>query len=218
MTITFPRDVPVVKRWIARLDLAPNYELDQTGDGGQLARELGPTLWTGMVTISSLYESQARAFEAWAVSVQTPPQPFYLADTFKKYAASRFRVGYAGLVRAGGGAFDGTCTLGNVTSNKIMPLSGLPAGFILSPGDSLAFDYSDTIRAYHMIVAGGTADGGGNVSVEVRAHVRAGWTVGATVNLLSPAAKMLMVPGSFSPSPSGHLQSFTFKAAQSLLP
>jgi hypothetical protein len=48
-----------------------------------------------------------------------------------------------------------------------------------------------------MVVAGGVANGSGLASVEVRPHVRPGWTVATNVDLYRPSARMLMIPDSW---------------------
>lgn len=82
-----------------------------------------------------------------------------------------------------------------------LTLSGLPAGYVLSPGDMLGFSYgSPSKHALHRIVVGATASVGGVTGpLEVVPYIRPGASVGTPVSLLRPAMKALIVPGSVNP-------------------
>ncbi len=220
MTITYPRDLPAWFLGMTQCAFTLDYlqEQDPTGDGDQLVRDVGPTLWNLDCKTQRLQSDKMGEMEAWVDSLENGGQPFWGYD-WRRLGPLAYPNGIGGLSRAGGGTFDGTCTLGTVAGdNKSVPLTGLPVGFVLSPFDNLAFPYaSGTRQALHRIVAGGVADGSGHVTVEVRPHVRVGWASGATVNLVKPSCIMKLVPGSYSPAQDPRGPGFvSFKAKQTL--
>lgn len=100
---------------------------------------------------------------------------------------------------------NGTAVLSSVVISSIdansrdMALTGLPAGFVLTAGDYLSFDYgtSPVRRAFHQIVSGAVADGTGlTPSFEVVPPIRSGASVGAAVTLQAPSFKAVIEPDS----------------------
>jgi hypothetical protein len=66
-------------------------------------------------------------------------------------------------------------------------------------------------------VVGGTASGGGSLTIEVRPAVRTGYTIGTNVFVYQPSARMIIIPDSYSelitPPAFGQI---SFKAIQTL--
>ena len=91
-----------------------------------------------------------------------------------------------------------TVTIHTVASNmRELRITGLPSGYVLSPGDMLAFEYgSSPIRfALHRIVVGGTASSTGlSPLLEVVPNLRAGAVAALTVTLVHPACKARLLP------------------------
>lgn len=206
MTIAFPEALP--SQLLARLSTCI-FSLDYTQDiaptrgGANIVRDLGPPLWHCTYQSALLVPSSFKAVEAWLDSLGGSVNPFYGYDLQRSYAAN-YPNGYGGLTRAGGGgSFDGTANLEAVNSDNVTieignnsnPAVTLPAGFVLTVGDYIAFEYTTSVRALHRVVLGGTADGSGNCVVEVRPQIRAGWSP-STVLLAQPAGKFLILPGS----------------------
>ena len=75
--------------------------------------------------------------------------------------------------------------------------TGLPAGYVLTRGDYLAFTCSG-VRALHRIVTNTvSANGAGTTGTfEVTPRIRAGASVGLAVTLVKAACKAVLVPGS----------------------
>lgn len=221
MTITYPRSFPDwflgMSQCAFRLDY--QQELAPDGNGDQIVRDFGPTLWNADYRTDILSPEKMGEMEAWLDSLENGGQTFWGYD-FRRPLPRAYPNGIAGMTRAGGGAFDGTCTLGTVgDDNKTVPLTGLPAGFILSPFDNLAFSYGDDPASFalHRVMAAAVADGSGAITVEVRPHVRIGWTAGDSVNLVKPSCLMRLVPDSYSPDQQARGRGFiSFKGAQTL--
>lgn len=91
-----------------------------------------------------------------------------------------------------------TVTIHMVAINmRELRITGLPSGYVLSPGDMLAFQYgSGPVRhALHRIVVGGTASGTGlSPLLEVVPSLRPGAVAPLPVSLVRPACKARLLP------------------------
>lgn len=219
MALSFPRDLPVgIAFYVAAFEPVTQGEDSATQGGSALVVETGPALWQASLATPALKGSDARLLSAWLMSIKTPPQPFWLCDLRRQYPAA-YQGGWGGLL-VGGDAFGGTCELASVNSDGVtVGLAALPIGFVLSPGDMMAWDYGSGPRALHRIVSDpATANGSGAVTVEVRPAVRAGWTTDATVYLNGPKGKFLLIRNSDKPKTDNHNKTvFTFDAMQTLV-
>lgn len=218
--ITYPRSFPTWFKGMSqcRFQLEYQQELAPDGNGDQIARDLGPTLWKADYRTDILQPDKMGELEAWLDSLENGGQTFWGYDFRRPYPLA-YPDGFTGMTRADGGSFDGTCTLGTISDSRLIPLTDLPASFVFSPFDCLAFAYGedDDSFALHRIMAGVTANGSGAVTVEVRPHVRVGWEAGATVNLAKPSCLMRLVPDSYSPDQQARGKGvISFKAAQTL--
>lgn len=193
----------------------PTIEVTPLLGGRVLSADLGPTLWRCRVRSSIFNEQRLGVARAWYDSILSLT-PFFAYDKLRQYPL-QYRNGWGNLL-VGGVPFNGTCQISTISSSKLVTLKTLPAsGFVLSPGDYLAFDYgANGSRALHRIgVGGSTVDG--IVTVEVRPFVRVGWAVNATVYLYRAAAQMIIVPGSYSEEMSPPARGrISFDAVQSL--
>lgn len=229
MTISFPTVLP--SQLIERLStcvFSMDYMQDiaPTRGGVNIVRDLGPPLWHATFQSALLVPASFKVVEAWLDSLGGALNPFYAYDLQRQYGAN-YPSGISTLLRANsGGAFDGTALLASLASDNVTitigssgaPSTTLPAGYVATVGDYLAFDYNSvSSRALHRIVAGGTADSNGVLAVEVRPQVRAGYT-GASINLAQASGKFLIVPGSVKKAmqPAGYAN-VSFEATQTLL-
>lgn len=222
MTITFPRylldGLP-----IAGLSFFPEPMIEVTPlrSGIQISADLGPTLWRGKWELSILDNADAGAVRA-VYDTLLSLEVFYGYDKLREYPLA-YPNGFTGLT-VGGNPFTGICTLDAVAdNNKEIDLIDLPADFIFTVGDYIAFDYGagDASRALHRVSAGATANANGEVTVEVRPHIRVGWEVVPpavrTVSLYRPSAKMVIVPGTYADQASPPaLVKISFEAIQTL--
>lgn len=230
MTIAFPRALPA--ELLARMstclfsfdymqDIAP------TRGGVNIVRDLGPALWHASFQSALLVPNSFKIVEGWLDSLGGSVNTFYGYDLARTYAIN-YPNGYAALNRANsGGSFSaGTVLLAAVAGDNVTatlgsigaPATTLPAGFVMSVGDYLAFDYNSGIsRALHRVVAGGTADTNGVLAIEVRPQIRAGWS-GSSVQLATPSGKFLVLPGSVKKSSQqGWGTTVAFEGVQTLL-
>jgi hypothetical protein len=209
MPITFPRAIPD-ELHIAGLSfvLQPMVEMTPLRSGKQIAADLGPSIWMGEWSTPILTPAQMGTARAWFDSLSST-RDFYAYDIYRQYP-----LNYAGGFTGG---FTGACVLTSATPPYALTLGSLPAGFKLAPGDYLSFDYnSGTSRALHRVSVGGTAAGGALV-LEVRPEIRAGFAGGAAVALYRAAARMMIIPNSYSESLSiPDFGTISFKAVQTL--
>jgi hypothetical protein len=169
--------------------LKRNDQIDGLENGQILTSEDAPPLWSGTVNIRPLsyeaYRPISAAVNALDGSLQAfmmfgPPALYPLADPT--------------------GSILGAATptiLSLDADNKRITLTGLPVGYVLSAGDNIQFPFATTLNAFHQIVAGGVADGSGHATIELRPHVHPGTLTGVAVTLIKPAARVVMVPGTY---------------------
>src|SRR5690606_29871631 len=103
------------------------------------------------------------------------------------------------------------------SNNRSLRLEGLPAGYVLTAGDALAFDYgaSPVRRAWHRLAETVTASGSGLTPLfDLSTHLRPGATTGLAVTLKKPAAKMFRMPGPLSVTHTHTDAIISFQAAQ----
>lgn len=103
--------------------------------------------------------------------------------------------------RAGGGAFDGTATLEEVTDSRTIVVSGLPAGFEINQSCHVEIRKSETVRSLHRITAAATADAGGEVTLSIAFALDTAVFTAAnsTVNFERPSCLMLLSQGAGVP-------------------
>jgi hypothetical protein len=181
---------------VARItfDCPEQIESSRTGAGEVLSADLVARLWSGGVTLGRLTRAE------------TPPL-LALLNALRSAGASfmAYDVAHAAPAADPSGAILGAAApviASLLAGNRELTISGLPAGYVLSPGDYLAFGYgSDPLRqALHQVVVGSTADGTGlSGNIELTPHIRPGAQVGAAITLIRPYCKALLVPGSVDP-------------------
>lgn len=172
--------------------LSVQQEFSGLGSGQIIAASLAPSLWRATVTLAPMYHADAADVQALIESLDGSMRSFYLHAPQKPYP----RADPKGAIF--GASTPTIHTLG--VDNKSMRITGVPSTYVLSRGDFLAFNYgSPSRRAFHRIMETVTAVAGLTPSLEVRPHIRPGVVTGASVILIKPAPRMIMVPGSFNP-------------------
>lgn len=174
-------------------DTPEQVEVNQTGGGEILSADLGPMLWQGEVRLGTALRVEAAEADALIDILRPPGRTFYAYDTRRP----------APLADPSGAILGAsTPTIASlITGNRELTLAGLPAWYVLSRGDYLAFDYgSPSRRALHKVVSvQAQANGAGTTpAFEVTPMLRPGASVGAAVTLIRAACKARLVPGSVS--------------------
>jgi hypothetical protein len=195
MAFTFP--LPIADFWNQLLvqqitfDTPEQMEASQTGQGQQLRADLAPMLWSGEVRLGAMTRFEASHPETMLDILRPAGRSFYAYD---------FRRPFPLLDPTGTVLGAATPTIASLPNTRELTIAGLPAGYMLSRGDYLAFDYgAPARRALHRIVTGAVASGGGvTPALEVTPMIRTGALVGAAITLVRPACKAVLVAGSVS--------------------
>lgn len=185
----------------------------QTQGGEIIVADVATRLWGGTVSLDTMRNDMADGVLAKIEALT------YAARTFMAHNPRR-----RGPIADPMGAILGASMpqIHTLDANtRELRLIGLPAGYVLSPGDMLAFSYGAVpVRfALHRLVGGCVADGAGLTPlVEVVPNIRPGAAIGAAVTLIRPACKALVVPGSVSSGNRGrrHTSGIGFSFIQTL--
>lgn len=180
---------------IASVRWRPGHQQEYSGlgSGSSIGADVAPALREADVSSAMMAHSDAARIMALIESLGGIISTFYMYDPRKLYPAADP---------------DGTILGANVVTinalnanNKAMRLAGLTAGYVLTAGDFLSWDYgsSPVRRAYHRVLETVTADGTGlSPEFEVRDFIRTGSSTGLVVTLKKPAGKFKMVAGTLS--------------------
>lgn len=211
MALTFPLSlsdfadtlgVQTVK-WL----LQDNRELSGMGSGQILQADLAPSLRVADVTLRPWNANKAAEIEAKIEAMIRSQGSFYLYDPRK--AVPRFDP--RGTILGASAV-----KINSLPDAKSMSLKALPAGYRLSGGDYLHFDYGTPARrAFHRIVEAATANGVGVTPVfEVAPFIRPGAAVDIAVTLVKPSIKCVIRPGSINLTQAGPLTVISFSVVQ----
>ena len=197
---------------VARTDFHPNWgqETSNKGSGIILVKDLRPMLWEAELTGQTLPPNLADQAEADLMSLEGSMTTLYVYNPRRPYPQ---------------GDPDGTIlgassvsihTIGS--DNKSVRMKGLPAAYVLTKGDMLAFDYgAGPSRALHQLTSGATAASNGiTPSFNIQPAFRTGVAVNNVITLVKPAAEMRIIPGSDSISSDGAQSVIKFRVRQVL--
>jgi hypothetical protein len=197
MALTFPLSLAAFLDQIPQVSvtmtLGDAILVNQTGGGEILRSAHGTRLWRGRITgrghpyidldqITSRIELMLTAGASFLVTQSSRNGPIEDPDGTILGAATPQITTFSG-------------------NNRDVTLGGLPAGYILRIGDLLSFTYlsGPTRYALHRLVTQGTANGSGVASVELMPPVRPGYSAPASITLIRPVCKAVIVPGSYQP-------------------
>lgn len=185
-------------------------EFSRTAGGRTIGKSLGSPLWVTELETYPLPNAQALDFEARLNMLDGVIGTFYAGDLRRMRPAAY----------ANGGFTDAGVEIHTVGENgKSLRLKGLGAGFILTRGDYLSFDYGVApSRALHQVVESVVADGSGVTPLfEIRPHWRPGVAVDTPVKLNRPEGEFALNPDSLKQQPHGpFFTALSFSATQVL--
>jgi hypothetical protein len=197
-----------------KFDHPENVEMNTTGGGELLRADLAPMLWAGEVKFGNMTRTEAANAQALLDMLRGSGRSFYAYDT--RRPAPLFDPTGSTLGAA-------TVTINSlIAGGRELKLQGLPAGYKLSCGDYLAFDYGTTPvrRALHRVFSSSVTAAGTGITpnIEVTPPIRAGAAVGATVTLIKAACKAVIVPNSIDTGTTARSMNdgMSFKFQQSL--
>jgi hypothetical protein len=209
MTLTAPLSfLPEFPGWITDFDPEFRQEMSRAAGGRTYVKDLGPSLWR-MAGRSKVLSPNW--LDYWRGRLQALENGLI---TFRGYSLSRtYPIRYPNGSWPTGGAFNGlTANLNTIAANrKVITVSALPPGFVLSVGDLIQIGSTDLHRVMETATAGG---GGVTPSFEVRPHIWPGVTT-ATVSVFRPSCIMAIVAGSINTdSDMSGRGAVTFKAVE----
>ncbi len=135
--------------------------------GGQvLSIGLAPDLWQIKMASDVLAWPDANRLQTWLERLEGGKFLFKAWHPQLRYPQS-YRTGFAGLVRATGGAFNGTCNITSVgETRRSLVIANLPAGFKISFGDMISYPFG-TLQLLHRIQDDVVANGSGIAEIPV---------------------------------------------------
>jgi hypothetical protein len=195
----------------ARWFLNDPQEVTRFADGSIISQSLGAALWQGEAQLSPAYHSSAAELEARLAKLSGPGQSFFAYDP--RYNGPK---GDPGGVVLGAS----TPTIHTLDAdNKRLRVAGLPAGYALSAGDYIGWQYGSnpTRYALHRLVTGATADGAGLTPLfEVYPHIRPGVITTTAVSLVRPVIKARVLSSGYGAGVPLITQGSTFQFTQVL--
>lgn len=215
MALTFPLALPdfanLLRMSSVRMKLVADQQISGLQTGQLIVADLAPKYWEIEVSLINMENADARKIQGLVESLNEGLNDFYWYDPRSEYP-----------IADPDGSILGSSTVVIETlpaDYSKIALSGLPAGYVISPGDFLSYDFgsSPEHRAFHRVVDGGTANGSGvSPTLEIRPLRRPGATLGTTVRLIKAAGKFKMIPNSFDPGVARQMMTsgMMFKARQ----
>ena len=161
----------------------------RTGGGEVLTATSGVRLWEGDVVFMPQSYADADAILAKISILREPGRPFFVTHAARP--APRYDPTGAIL----GGAQPKISSV--ASNNRDLTIKDMPAGYVIAPGDHISWRYGinpDYRYAFHRVVQGGVASGGGTVTVEVTPYIRTGALPDLDIKLINPMLKAVLVP------------------------
>ncbi|MDP3853149.1 hypothetical protein [Phenylobacterium sp.] len=202
MALTFPLAMPA--NWVGQQVFEPSrldYASPETGGrfGGVTA---GPPRWAAEWSVANaitdVTSDQVRAFVA---ALRGAQKRFYGKDVSRPYPRL-YMGGFTGLLRAGGGSFDGSATTWSQSTGAggqaLLTLTNLPAALQLSIGDYVGHRWTTgslARRGLTRLLESATTDGSGNVTVAIEPAIPGLTPSDAVAYLDNPVCIMGLVPG-----------------------
>jgi hypothetical protein len=212
-----PLAFPVTESGVSRVrfDIERVDYASPEASGRQGGVQAGWPLWSAMYDIDRCDADSADLWAAFISRLRGRQRLFFAGDPTRGFPKSR-PSGFAGLNRAGGGAFPGTA-LGwsqaiDADGNALIGLTGLPAGLVLSPRDLIGFKWDgagDPAASYGRrtmarVVVAATASAGGAVTVMCEPPLDPLVVpAGAIAHLDQPCCTMRLVPDKSDLGPIG---------------
>lgn len=201
-----------------KFDLAFRQETFGVARGDIRVADIGPALWSFSADCSVLLQDQLLDIAAIIGGMGGARGTFFAFDPMRP--APKADPTGAGL----SGATVRVNSV-NVTDRSLMSLRGLPAGYVLSRGDYISFNYANPVTstasvALHRVTAASVTANGSGITAEFAVHppVLPGVVTGASgaiCRLTNAYAEFRLKPGSFDPTgKSGLLATARLEASQ----
>lgn len=215
MTITYPRNLPSTRIKKCVFELERNDVTVPEAAGRVISVSRGPSLWR-MALETDCTQLLWNQWTAWVDSLSGSARTFYGYDVYHPFPR-RYASGFAGMTRAGGGAFDGDASDWGVTANRDeVVLYGLPAAFRLSERDYIGFRWGASKRALVRVIEDASVNGEGTGQWSIQPSLPTVVPENAIAYLARPTCTMRIVPGTYDPDREGKERSIRFTSIQHL--
>lgn len=190
-----------VKFDIERVDFA-----SPEASGRQGGVQAGWPLWAARYEIDRSDPVSGDLWHVFLDRLRGRQRLFFAPDPTRLFPKA-YGNGFGGMVRAGGGAFDGSALAWSqnidADGNALLGLTGLPAGLVLNPRDIIGFKWDASgaaagsygRRTMARVVTAANASGGGGVTVTVEPPIDTRVVpIGAVAHLDRPCCIMRQIP------------------------
>lgn len=191
MALSFPRDLPICT-WTENgsFTLERSQARAPTGGGSPDVVEIAPALWAGEWGARIFDRATFASVDAWIASLRGGLRLFKGRPNRHKWPLAYPR-GFAGLT-VSGSPFSGSGNLNAIGANRdTVTIDALPIGLVLGVGDWFSIP-AGSRQHLHRVLEGGTASGGGAVTVTCEPIIRPDITTGIAVLLEAPYCDMNM--------------------------
>lgn len=179
------------------------------------SQKFGTPYWTANYQATWLDKAKFGLMDAFMMQAGDDGETFLGYDVFRPRPIAMDTGSPLSGTKAAGGAFNGDAYLQAITGTTQLNVGGLPAGFILSPGDYVELRMAPLLRSLHRVIAAATSDSGGFVTLEVRHPIdRDHFTSSATVHFEKPSCTMQIDAGSYSGAKSWDSREPSFSATE----
>lgn len=179
------------------------------------SQSFGTPYWTARYQATWLDKAKFGLMDAFMMQAGDDGETFLGYDVFRPRPVAMDTGSPLSGTKAGGGAFNGDGFIQAITGGVLVSVGGLPAGFVLSPGDYVELRMSVLKRSLHRVVTPAVADAGGYVTLNVRYPVDTQhFNTTATVHFEKPSCTMQVDQGSYEGSKSWDSREPSFSATE----
>lgn len=179
------------------------------------SQSFGTPYWRANYQATWLDKAKFGLMDAFMMQAGDDGETFLGYDVFRPRPIAMDTGSPLSGTKAAGGAFNGDAYLQAITGTTQLNVGGLPAGFILSPGDYVELRMAPLLRSLHRVRLPATSTSGGFVTLEVRFPVdRDHFTSSATVHFEKPSCTMQIDPDSYSGAKSWDNREPSFSATE----
>ncbi|OOG61992.1 hypothetical protein B0E45_31800 [Sinorhizobium sp. A49] len=204
------------KDWVeCKFDPIQPRNSDQMEGRRTESQTFGTPYWVASYLTRPLLRPEFGIMDAFMMQLDDNGQTFLAHDVFRPRPTAHDTGFPLSGPRAGGGSFNGDAVLQSIVNPTTIVVSGLPAGFQLSPGDYVEVRKNLLVRSLHRIMAPATANAGGVVTLSIRYRLDTGvFNTASTVQFEKPACTMQIDPGSYDGKKSWANRSPSFTAKE----
>jgi hypothetical protein len=195
MALTYPLSVAQFQDRFgivtSRFFISNPRDLGRTAGGAQVSASLGDAVWRGSFALPFTNDrSDAAGIDALLSVLDRAGSSFLVYDRTKTHPAADPDGSILGAAAPTISGID-------VTDARILGLSNLPAGYVLTAGDLIGWQYgTNPVRyALHRVVETKTAGAGGGIPLlEVTPFIETASLSGTAVQLIKPVMKAVIEP------------------------